>query len=174
MDWKREIVIAHMVKQKLSESDVDGLWAHHFPEVAATEDSIIDAEKHIGARFSDSHREFLKHADGWRSFYQAVDILNTSEFEGGARFKRAILLLNSLEDLKDLCGFDKSELLPIAVSTNDIDVFAISNDSSSEPGVVFWFAGQLIDRFANFSEWFLSMVDYNRMEYDRLTNELNK
>ncbi len=82
-------------------------------------------------------------------------------------------LLMSLEDLKELCGFALSDLLPFAVSTDDIDVFAISKPTTSSPGKVFWFAGGVIDQFPDFNEWFLSMVDYNRRQFQKL-REQNK
>jgi hypothetical protein len=38
---------------------------------------------------------------------------------------------------------------------------------SAVPGVVIWFAGYEIERFANFDEYFLAMMDYNRRELRR-------
>ncbi|MFL2443764.1 SMI1/KNR4 family protein, partial [Bacillus thuringiensis serovar israelensis] len=34
----------------------------------------------------------------------------------------------------------------------------------SRPGEIIWFAGEEIDRFENFDEYFLAMIDYNREE----------
>lgn len=173
VNWKREIVIAHLIKQKTSELDVNRLWEYPFPEVAASEGSVIFVEQKIGFSLDKSHREFLLHADGWKSFWHAADILGTSDFLGGRLYDYATDLLKSLENLSAICGFQRSELLPIAVSTNSIDLFAISTSNSHRPGVVFWFAGQLIEEFKNFEEWFLSMVDYNRFEYQQFEKEAN-
>lgn len=168
MDWKREIVVAHMVKQKTAEVDVTGIWSYHFPEVAATEGTISSVERELGFRFDEHYRNFLGHADGWKAFYQAVDIFGASDFLGGPRKTRADELFVSLESLEDLCGFSRDELLPVAVSMDDVDLFVVTKPTSHEPGIVFWFACQVIDKFPDFDEWFLSMVDYNRRQYQKL------
>ncbi len=43
-EWKKRIAIAYMVKQKISEVDVDGLWSLQYPELAASEEQIVEAE----------------------------------------------------------------------------------------------------------------------------------
>ncbi len=171
MEWKREILVAHMVKQKVSEVDVAALWDYPYPEVAATESDVGSAEKALGHSLNLRHREFLRHANGWKSFFQSVDVFDTNDLVGGPRYNRALELLQSCEGLHELCGFTIDELLPIAVSADDLDVFAISKETSHSPGVVYWFAGQLIDEFPSFDEWFLSMVDYSRREYARMSEE---
>ena len=165
MDWKKEITIAHMVRQKIAEVDVAQIWLYPYPEVAATEKQVLELERKLEMSLSLDHKEFLLHANGWRSFYQAVDLFGIEELQSGSLHNRAQELLNSLGNLKDICGFDVNEVLPIAVSTEDIDLFLITNQRSRQSGLVFWFAGQLIDHFSSFEEWFLAMVDYNRLEY---------
>jgi hypothetical protein len=76
-----------------------------------------------------------------------------------------------LEELEPLCSFGKSDLLPIAVSSNDIDVMVMTRPHTTAPGKVFWLAGGLVDTFAGFDDWFLAMVDYNREEYQRLVKK---
>jgi hypothetical protein len=168
MDWNKEIGIAFLVKRKVAEADINQIWEHSFPAVAATELEISDVEARLGYRLDDGHRDFLLRANGWDWYFQSVDILGTADFLEGARYDKATDLLNSLESLKELCGFNREELLPVAVSRYDADVFAITTSNSDAPGKVFWFAGQLIDTFPDFGEWFLSMVDYNRNEYSCL------
>lgn len=48
MDWKRELVIVHFVKQKIAEVDVDRLWENTLPEVAATEEQLRSLEARLG------------------------------------------------------------------------------------------------------------------------------
>lgn len=168
MDWVKEIAIAVLVKRKVAEADVEHIWDHGSPGVAAIEREICDAEARLGFSLDAEHRAFLLHANGWDWFFQSVDVFGASDFLEGPRCQRAEELLKSLESLSDLCGFNKDELLPIAVSRFNTDVFAISRSRSHSPGTVFWFAGQVIDTFPSFGEWFLSMVDYNRSEYQAL------
>ena len=65
-------------------------------------------------------------------------------------------------------GFSRQELLPIAASSLDKDLFVIATPDSASPGEVLWLAGDLVDRFENFDEFFLSMVDYNRADMEFL------
>ena len=67
-----------------------------------------------------------------------------------------------------MCGLGKHQLLPIAVSADDIDVMLMPKPDTECTGKIFWFAGGLIETFVGFDEWFLAMVDYNRQEYQRL------
>lgn len=172
IDWKREIAIAHLVKRKLAEVDSGDLWAHHFPEVGAAEETIRSAEHALGFSLDAEHRAFLGHADGWKAFVQDFDVFGVADLLGGPRHQRALEMLGSLEDLKSLCGFERSELLPLALSAANIDLFAITRPDSACPGLVLWLAGGVIDRFPSFSEWFLAMVDYNRREFQRMTGQL--
>jgi len=168
MDWKRELVIAHLVKNKISEVDVDGLWENTLPEVAVSAEQLTSLEKVLGYHLDPQHRQFLLHANGWRAFMQHVDVFGIDDFKGGGRAARAIELIDSLEPLDSLCGYGKRDLVPVAVSSDDIDVFAMTRPHTAVPGQVFWFAGALIETFPCFEEWFLAMVDYNRKEYQRL------
>lgn len=168
MDWKRELVIAHLVKQKVAEVDLDHLWENTLPEVAASEEQLRSLEARLGYKLDPQHREFLLHANGWRAFEQRIDVFGVDDFVGGPRAARAIALIDSLEDIKPLCGFGKTDLLPIAVSLDDIDVMVMTRPHTSTPGKVLWFAGGLVEAFNGFDDWFLTMVDYNRSEYQRL------
>lgn len=168
MDWKRELVIAHLLKNKISEVDVDGLWENTLPGVAASDEQLASLEQMLGYHLDPQHRQFLLHANGWQSFMQDIDVFSVDDLKGGGNAARAIALIESLEPLDSLCGYGTRDLIPIAVSSDDIDVFAMTRPHTAIPGTVFWFAGGLIETFPSFDEWFLSMVDYNRKEYLRL------
>lgn len=168
MDWKREIAIAHLVKNKIAEADVGGLWENTLPNVAATPDQVQALERQLGYAIHPQHREFLLHADGWRAFMHNIDVFGTDDFVGGPRAAAAIELIESLEDLEPLCGFGERDLLPIAVNMTGIDVMLMTRPHTATPGKVFWLAGGVVDTFPDFQEWFLAMVDYNRNEYQRL------
>lgn len=170
VDWIREIVIAFKVKEKIAEVDRDELWRFAAPELAATDEQVHYAEEQLGFRLDTEYREFLRKANGWKAFYQDVSILGTPDLVGTENMHRAKALVVALEDLKPVVGFESSELLPVAVSETDIDVFLIRIQPHDMPAEVFWFAGRLIERFASFSEFFLAMVDYNRQEFDQLAD----
>lgn len=168
MDWQRELVIAHLVKQKIAEVDVKGLWENTLPGVAVPEEQIRALEARIASALDPQYRKFLLHANGWRAFMQGIDVFSLEDFRGGTRAERAVELVESLEPLAELCGLGKHQLLPIAVSADDIDVMLMAKPDTECAGKIFWFAGGLIEAFIGFDEWFLAMVDYNRQEYQRL------
>lgn len=171
MNWERELAVAHLVKQKIAEVDIDGLWENTLPEVAALEAHLQTLEVQLGYELDRQHRAFLLQASGWRAFMQDVDVLGIDDFMGGLRTERATVLIESLEPLKELCGFGKQDVLPVAVSSDGIDVVVMTRPHTATPGKVLWLAGGLIDNFPGFEEWFLAMVDYNRQEYQRLVEK---
>jgi hypothetical protein len=164
MDWKKTIGIAYLVREQLAQADIEQIFPFHMPEVRADESTIAQAERELGFDFDQSYRAFLACANGWQSFYQANDLFGTQDLTGGTRMERAVTLLDALFPLSDVCGVEEEELLPIAVSSTDIDLFLLSRSRGSSKGKVFWCAGQLVETFENFEEFFLAMVDYNRAD----------
>jgi len=168
-DWKQRIVDLVLVKQKLAEVDTRGLWEHRLPAVAATEAKLRTVEAHIGEALDPSYRAFLLHADGWPAFYQTIDLFGSDDLMGGPRFEHAVEMLNYVEDeVFIVSGLVRGDLLPIAASQADLDLFVIARGSATRPGVVVWLAGYEIDRFPSFDEYMLAMVDYNRLEVQNL------
>jgi len=171
-EWKNNIVTMIYVKQQLMKLDINGMWPHHFPEVAATEEQIRSVEERQGYILDTSYRAFLKHANGWKGFYQTVDLFGTNELLNSSIMKYANGLLDAVEDdVIKATGFLREELLPIATTRFDKDLFVLSCPKSNIPGIVIWIAGEEIDRFSNFNEYYLSMIDYNRAEAEDLKKE---
>ncbi|SEI94068.1 SMI1 / KNR4 family (SUKH-1) [Bhargavaea ginsengi] len=169
-DWKDQIAVMHLVKQELMKRDKDRLWPHHLPEVGATEEQMQEAEKALGFPLDPQYYEFLMHADGWKGFLQTVDLLGTRELMGSPLMDEALALLGAIEpDVLDDSGFSREQLLPIAAGTHDRDLFVIALPDSPAPDTVIWFAGEEIERFESFEEYFLAMVDYNREEVEALS-----
>lgn len=165
-DWVQRIAELVTVKQRLGEVGRGNVWEIRFPAVAAEEAHVVDVEGELGEKLNSQYREFLLHADGWPAFYQAVDLLGTGDLSGGSdRGTRARNTLSYIEDAAlEESGLRRADLIPIAVSSTDQDLFVILRESSTTPGVVVWFAGAEVDRFPTFSEYFLAMIDYNRNE----------
>ena len=85
---------------------------------------------------------------------------------------RALRLLQELEDgvLVD-SGYRRDQLLPIACSSVNLDLFVITRLASRSPGTVIWYNGREIDRYKDFDEFFLAMMEYNRLEAEDLKAE---
>jgi hypothetical protein len=171
-EWKNNIATMVYVKQRLMKLDTGGMWSHHFPEVAATEGQIKSVEEKLGYTLDTSYRTFLMHANGWKAFYQTVDLFGTNELIDSAIMKYAKGLLDTIEDdVIKASGFLREQLLPIATTRFDKDLFVITSPESHVPGIVIWFAGEEIDRFSSFNEYYLTMIDYNRAEIEDLIKE---
>ena len=163
--WKRSVVEMVRVLQQMSQLDTEHLWEYHLPEVAATAAYIEKVEHSLEERLDSHHRAFLEVAGGWRGFYQRVDLFGPRDFLGSDQFRHAQELLSYLEDsvLVD-SGFERGDLLPIACSSVNIDLFVIARTSAAAPGTVIWFEGVEIDRYPTFDDFFLAMIEYNRRE----------
>lgn len=169
MNWPQEIAKLVYIKQALADADKRGLWPHHLPAVAATTERLACAEKRLDCQLDPEYAEFLRYADGWRGFYQTVDLFGTAELCGGEAMDAALLMLNAIDDgVLATANIPRQGLQPIAAAVSDRDLFVIAPGSSSGSGAVLWFAGELIDRFESFNEFFLAMMDYNREEVFRL------
>jgi len=168
-NWKQVIVDLVLLKQKLAEVDTEGLWEHHLPAVAATEAELASVEAHMGESLAPSHRDFLLHAYGWSAVHQTVDLFGSADLRGGPRFVHATEMLGYVEDeVLDAGNLRRADLLPIAASPVDLELFVITRRSAATPGVVVWFAGAEIDRFPTFDEYMLAMLDYTRLEIQAL------
>lgn len=168
-NWRENIATMVLVKQELMKQDVKHIWSHHLPEIGANEDSILAVEKELRLKLDSMYRDFLKYANGWKGFYQTVDLFGTEQLKGSTIMDYAKILLNAIDDdvLKE-SGFSRDQLFPIAVTESDKDLFVLCLPNSPKPGAVVWFAGEEIDRFENFNEYFLAMIDYNRDEVSAL------
>jgi hypothetical protein len=172
-DWKQRIVELVLVKQKLAELDTKGLWQYRLPAVAATEAKLRAVEAHLGEALDPGYRAFLLHADGWPAFYQSVDLFGSDDLVSSDRYLHAAEMLNFVESAAlAASGLRSEELLPIAVSPVDLDLFVMTKQSAPRPGVVVWLAGSEVDRFESFDDYFLAMVDYSRLEVRHLRSEL--
>jgi hypothetical protein len=168
-NWKERIVQMVLVKQRLEEVDTEKFWEYRLPKLAADEQTLRQVETDLGMPLDPEYREFLKHAGGWPAFYQTVDLFGPEELLGSPEFMAARQALLSMEDeaLAE-CGEAPRNLVPIAATQQDLDLFLIAGPEANTPGQVSWYAGGLIDTFPTFTEYFLAMVDYNRNEIQRL------
>ena len=148
-------------------SDCDGEWS-----VAATEVELADAERHLGHRLDARYRAFLGCANGWRAFYQSVDLFGTRDLIGGPRMQNAEFMFNSLSDAALATSrVSRGELLSIGATSIDRDLFVIVRPTSTIAGTVIWYAGEEVDRFPTFDDFFLAMLEYNRQELQDFKNE---
>jgi len=167
-DWKSEIAVAYRVQQYLEECDHNKIFEYHLPRVKATEDSLCAVEAILGHSLDARYRQFLSYADGWPDFYQTVDLFGTKELRGNGAMNLALDIITSTDEVvwSDL-GLQATGILPIAVAKHDRDLFVIMRPGYSRAGQVLWLAGAPVEWFPDFDEFFLTMVDYNRVAIDQ-------
>ncbi len=162
--WRDRVASMIYVKQELMKLDVDGIWPHHLPELAGSEETLRKTEAYLGYEIDQDYREFLKMANGWKGFLQTVNLFGTQELSDGSLMQYAQSLLGVVEDdVIKSTGFRREEFLPIAATKYDKDLFVMTRPTSRSPGTVIWLAGEEIDRYPNFTEYFLAMIEYNRL-----------
>ena len=171
-DWQKEIGVMIYVKDAISKLDVDRVFKHHLPKVAASEDRIRAAETALGYALDERYVAFLRWANGWPGFFHHADLFGTEELCGSVQMESAKELISATaSEVFESSGVRTDELLPIAVSSADLDLFVLMKPNSAKPGMVIWFAGGEVQRFPNFDEFFLAMVDYNRLDYQSLKKD---
>jgi hypothetical protein len=145
------------------------------PYLAAVPDALDAVENELGFPLDALHRDFLGFADGWVEFYRDVYLLGTSDLRGGQAMSYAQQLLDVYYDEGSLPpGYPaKDELLPIAVGTESIDLFVVwlAGPTTAGGHPVVWLAGEEVERFANFREFFLSVYQYLKNALDRANAE---
>jgi hypothetical protein len=156
----------------MMELDKRKIWPYHLPELAATNEQITKAEQHLGHLLDPRYKAFLKCANGWPAFYQSVDLFGVEDLNGGIKHECGEFQLGHLNDtVLDKSRIKRQELLPIGATSYDRDLFVITRPNAQMPGVVIWFAGEEIDRFFDFDEFFLAMVEYNRRELEDMKEQ---
>ena len=168
-DWRTQLAIAYKVREAIHQVDRQGLWPFRLPRVAAPGERVLEVEEELGFALDEQHRQFLGHADGWECFYQAATLFGCPDLVSPAWQDRTRALADEVNlAVQQEAGVSMDATYVIAASEQDVDVFLIGRPDTARQGEVFWVAGQLIDTYPSFDEFFLAMVDYNRHVYQKL------
>ena len=132
-------------------------------QVTSLAQDIAKLEKKIGREVPEAYADFLRFANWWSGFYQYVDLFGTEDF-----FNEDLMAYtNEVFEQASIGRHSKQNLIPIATTREDIDLFCLDLLS----GEVIWFAGTEVEQFKDFNEFYLAMVDYNREEMEDLKGE---
>ncbi|HEX4214181.1 MAG TPA: hypothetical protein VIA06_12760 [Candidatus Dormibacteraeota bacterium] len=169
-EWQARIVALVEIKEAMSSLDKERLWDYRLPEVAASPTLLARAEQALGRPFDTAHRRFLEAAGGWPAFWHTVDLMTPAQLVSSSHRERAEGLLRALDaEVLDGHGLEREQLQPVAVATDDTDLFLI--DRRTDPGPVLWFAGPLVDRFTEFDDFFVAMIEYHRRDLQEFAEE---
>jgi len=164
-DWRPEIVHLVGIKQAIDDADTRGLWEYHLPKVRVSDEEIDAVERHLGIRLDPDYRGFLRYANGWPSFIQAVNLFGTEDLRGSPTFAYANQMLDAVEPIVyEQTGLERGAVLPIAATTEDLHMFVMPVVDGQQVPPVVWLAGYEIDRFPSFDDYVLAMIEYNARE----------
>lgn len=126
---------------------------------------ISAVQKKLGLSFTEDYIDFLLNANGWKCFYQDVNLFGTRDYET-EMFEYAQKLLDVEVEYIDELREIRAYLLPIAVTMTDTDKFVMILKEGEAYGTVIWLAGGEIERFDSFTEFFEAMAEYNLPEIE--------
>ena len=128
------------------------------------------AQDKLQIKISQDYIDFLLCANGWKCFYQLVDLFGTKDFDT-ENMSLAKMLLNTELEYDESLNDIKEYLFPIAVSQTDKDLFVMVLKEGREYGQIIWLAGWEIERFFSFSDFFEAMIEYNKEELEDILDE---
>lgn len=132
-NWGDIIATMIVVKQEMLEYDKEELWDYYLPEVAASGEDILRIEKLLGFSIDPHYKEFLSYANGWKGFYQSVDLFGTNELNHTTEMKYAMGILKAIEEsVLEGSGLLRDQLLPIAATKIDKDLFVITKPNFAQ------------------------------------------
>lgn len=162
--WPQLITLLVQAKSTLNAVDL-GLWPYYYPELAATQQEVERAESALGMAVPSFYRDFLLYANGWRGFFQTLDLLSTSQLIEGKHKHAFNQVVRSLDGEQwAAMGLNPIELIPLGVSLEDKDMLIGDVSANDNEPPVIWFAGEIVDRWPNFIECFKSMISYTERE----------
>ena len=166
-----------MVEVKSHLSDVDGgFWPYYLPALKAEMSAIDQVESRLGFDLPSSYRRFLGYANGWRGFFQTIDLLSCDQLLRGDEYASSGEVANPIghKDWQTL-DLDPESTVIIGGSTHEADLFVIdfSLFIDHEAPIV-WIAGERIQTWPAFVDFFSSMIEYNRREIAHFLRQLNR
>ncbi len=168
MDYKAAIGYLFLVQDRIQGVDVNGLFEYCYPKLAAPENDIIEWENRNNAFLPDQYKDFLMAANGWESVNQDKSLFGLNDLSLSSDSKFVKLRDLSLDLISNYGA--KEYLLPVGAAqySNDLYLLVLDKDSPFY-GEVIWTAGEEIDRYENFDEFFLSLIEYNKLTYKMFT-----
>ena len=171
--WPDYIGWGWMIVQARMEADWKGIWNYALPHVHATEATVARAEAQLGFRLPDSYRGFLLASNGWSYFYLDMTAFSTSDLLGGELHEAGQTQLELEECVEAMAadGVIAADHFPVAASLESIDVALMGKPGTPAAGTVSWVRGEVIERYDDFLDYYLSMIELNKIEITRLRKD---
>ena len=164
--WPDYIGWGWMIVQARMEADWKGIWNYAVPHVHATEETVASTEAQLGFRLPESYRGFLLASNGWPYFYLDMTAFSTSDLLGGELHKAGQIQLELEECVEAMAagGVIAADHFPVAASLESIDVALMGKPGTPAAGTVSWVRGEVIERYDDFLDYYLSMMELNKLD----------
>ena len=164
--WPDYIGWGWMIVQARMEADWTGLWDYAVPHVHATEETVASTEAQLGFRLPESYRGFLLASNGWPCFYLDMTAFSTSDLLGGELHEAGQTQLELDECIEAMAagGVIAADHFPVAASLESIDVALMGKPGTPAAGTVSWVRGEVIERYDDFLDYYLSMMELNKLD----------
>ena len=159
-----------MIIQARMEADWKGIWSYAVPHVHATEEAVANTEARLGFRLPESYRGFLLASNGWPYFYLDMTIFSTSDLLGGELHEAGQTQLELEECVEAMAagGVIAADHFPVAASLESIDVALMGKPGTPAAGTVSWVRGEVIERYDDFLDYYLSMMELSKQETESI------
>ena len=168
--WPDYIGWGWMIIQARMEADWKGIWNYAVPHVHATEETVASTEAQLGFRLPESYRGFLLASNGWPYFYLDMTIFSTSDLLGGELHEAGQTQLELDECIEAMAagGVIAADHFPVAASLESIDVALMGKPGTPAAGTVSWVRGEVIERYDDFLDYYLSMMELSKQETESI------
>ncbi len=168
--WPDYIGWGWMIVQARMEADWKGIWNYALPHVHATEETVARAEAQLGFRLPESYRGFLLASNGWPCFYLDMTAFSTSDLLGGELHEAGQTQLELEECVEAMAadGVIAADHFPVAASLESIDVALMGKPGTPAAGTVSWVRGEVIERYDDFLDYYLSMMELSKQETESI------
>lgn len=168
LDYKAAIGYLFQIRERIRAVDLAGLYEYCYPKIAASENAITEWEDSQMVSLPKQYKNFLLAADGWKNVSQDKSLfgLNDLSLASDSKYvKRLDYCVDNLDSTGDI-----KYLLPIGAAEYANDLYLLVLDkSSSFYGNVIWAAGEEIERYNDFDDFFLSLIAYSKYDYKLFT-----
>ena len=168
--WPDYIGWGWMIVQARMEADWKGIWNYAVPHVHATEETVASTEAQLGFRLPESYCGFLLASNGWPYFYLDMTAFSTSDLLGGELHEAGQTQLELDECIEAMAagGVIAADHFPVAASLESIDVALMGKPGTPAAGTVSWVRGEVIERYDDFLDYYLSMMELSKQETESI------
>ena len=164
--WPDYIGWGWMIVQARMEADWTGLWDYAMPNPKASEETVARAEARLGFRLPESYRGFLLAADGWPCFFQDMTAFSTSDLLGGDLHEAGQIQLELEECVEAMAadGVIAADHFTVVASRESIEIALMGKPGTPAEGTVSWVRGEVMQRYDDFLDYYLSMMELNKLD----------